>query len=421
VQFKPDFFAARHTYEAAGQQIRLRALSIAGTLIVPPPTQGGIAMTVCLSPNGPTVHQGDSAPTELAVATLDGAVVLKRNKGGAAWNVAERALEGLHIGSLLFEPRHGGLFAGVHDDRTYGGRTAGGLYYSPDGGATWERRTEGLRIEHVYSLAAVNAPEGVVVYAGTEPAALFESRDYGRTWQELPALQKVPGTDKWMFPAPPHIAHTKMLLCDEAKPRTIYAAIEQGALLKTEDGGRTWRELASYHKEDDFWYRDVHNVVPRPGHPGELYMTTGMGLYRSQDMGERWEQLTTRDFRIGYPDHLVFSPGDGRVMFMSGAQQDPSLWRNSHFADSTVLRSKDGGRTWEDANRGLPTKTRANIEAMCVAGYPSGYSLFAGDTDGQVFVSEDGGDSWTRIAAGLKPVSKSGHFRHLQDQPAAHA
>lgn len=378
-------------------------------------------MTVCLSPNGPTVHMIEAPPTALAVATLDGAVILGRARPGAAWEVANRVLPGKHVSALLFEPKYGGLFAGVHDGRTYGVAEEGGLHFSADGGATWERRTAGLRVEHVYSLGCVAGSDGVVVYAGTEPAALFETRDYGKTWRELPAIRQVPGTEKWLFPAPPQIAHTKMLLCDEARPRTIYAAIEQGALLKTDDGGGTWREIATYHRDDDFWYRDIHNIIRRPAHPGEMYMTTGMGLYRSRDAGETWEQLTRRDFRIGYPDHIAFSPHDGKVLFMAGAAEDPSLWRNSHFADGTVLRSRDGGRTWEDANRGLPEGTRANIEAMCVAGYPGGYALFAGDTDGRVFASEDGGDSWSQIAGGLRPVSKSGHFRHLQLDVAARA
>jgi photosystem II stability/assembly factor-like uncharacterized protein len=379
-------------------------------------------MIVCLSPNGPSEHRCDAAPTRLAVATLDGAVILERTERGAAWEVARRVLAGHHVGSLLYEPKFGGLFAGAHDSRQYGVADPGGLYYSADGGATWERRTEGLTIEHVYSLCAAYGAEGVAIYAGTEPVSLFRSLDYGRTWQELPAIREVPGTEKWTFPPPPHVAHTKSFLVDPRNARAIYAAIEQGALLKTEDGGRTWRELASYHRDDDFWYRDVHRIVARPNHPDELYMTTGMGLYRTADAGRTWEQLTDRDFRIGYPDHLVFSPLDDRTLFMSGAAQDPGTWRTSHFAAATVMKSRDGGRAWEPAGRGLPREMRANIEAMCIATHPGGFSLFAGDTDGEIWASDDGGESWLRIARGLGPVSKSGHFRNLQTGPrAAHA
>jgi photosystem II stability/assembly factor-like uncharacterized protein len=105
-------------------------------------------------------------------------------------------------------------------------------------------------------------------------------------------------------------------------------------------------------------------------------------------------------------------------MFMAGARKDPSTWRASHEAHGTVLRTRDGGCSWENANRGLPQASRANIEALNAAVYPGGYVLFAGNTDGEVFATEDGGDNWVRIASGLQPVSKGGHFRNLQPVPA---
>ena len=53
----------------------------------------------------------------------------------------------------------------------------------------------------------------------------------------------------------------------------------------------------------------MHQIVLRPNHPDEVYMTGGMGLYRSMDGGENWTHLTERHgFRIGYPDKLIFAP-----------------------------------------------------------------------------------------------------------------
>lgn len=300
---------------------------------------------------------------------------------------------------------HGGIFAGMHDD--------GGIYFSADDGRSWERRTRGLRLEHVYSLASVQIEDRAALYAGTEPVSLFRSDDYGLSWAELPAATSM-GREQWSFPAPPHFAHTKTLTIDPRDPNVIYAAIEQGALLRTTDGGVTWRELDGYARPDDPIYRDIHRVVVVPQAPDELFMTTGVGLYYSADAGESWDHLTDTSFRIGYPDQFVVSPEDKNTIFMAGALHDPSDWRTSHRAESTILRSRDGGRTWDDASRGLSTDRRPNIEAMTVAAYPGGYSLFVGDTDGSIYVSDDEGACWTLVASDLSPVSKVGHYVRLQ-------
>ena len=70
--------------------------------------------------------------------------------------------------------------------------------------------------------------------------------------------------------------------------------------------------------------------------------------------------------------------------------------------------------TWTDASKGLPADRRPNIEAMSMAAYPGGFTLFAGDTDGVVYASEDDAETWTRIAGGLAPVTKGNHYRALQ-------
>lgn len=357
-------------------------------------------MTACLSPNGLNRY---AAAARLFVGTVDGVAVLERE--GTRWRVAAPVLPGKHISALLYESSRGGLFAGVH---------RGGLYFSADGGQSWESRMQGLTVEHVYSLSW----DGARLYAGTEPAHLFRSADYGQSWQELPALRGVPGIDTWMFPAPPRDAHLKCLAIDPRGPARMYAGIEQGALLLTTDGGQSWRELDSYARPDDEVYKDVHLAMLRPSNPDEIFMTAGMGLYHSPDRGQNWEHLSNRRARVGYPDQFQFSPADDRVLFMAGAALNPGTWRQSHRADSTVMRSADGGRTWVEAGRGLPEHMAANIEAMAVAGSAAGFELFLGTTDGDVYVSDNGADSWSRIATGLAPVSKGGHYVPLQGTAA---
>jgi photosystem II stability/assembly factor-like uncharacterized protein len=313
---------------------------------------------------------------------------------------------------------NGGLYAGIH---------RGGVFFSPDAGQTWEPRSNGLTIEHVYSLVSAVEDGKPVVYAGTEPPSLFRSADEGRTWDELPGWRDMPGMDKWVFPMPPKIPHAKTLAVDPRDPKTLYVGVEQAGLFTTSDGGQTWRELDSYSKPDDKSYRDVHQIALRPNHPDEIYMTTGMGLYRSLDRGETWINLTYREgFRIGYPDRLIFSPLDDRTMYMCGAFSNPGTWISLHRANPTVLVSRDLGASWQPASNGMPDPMTANLEAMSLYAAPGGFSMFVGATNGNVYTSDDGGENW-RLIGDFAPVSKVDHYRLLlpgavsSRQPAARA
>ncbi len=361
-------------------------------------------MDACLSPNGQMRFDMPSPPTRLFVATATGVAVLERGGPGTSWRLARTGLAGHHVSTMTALPGQPGVLAGTHGD---------GIFFSADGGASWEERDSGVSIRDIYSLYGVGSDGTVTLYAGTQPAALFRSLDLGQSWHELQALRGVPGTQAWTFPAPPHIAHTKMMAFDPRDSNTFFAAIEQGALLKTTDGGATWRELDDYSHTDDRAYKDVHQIVVVPSQPRTMFMTTGVGLYRSDDAGERWERLTGAEFRLAYPDHIALSP-DEKTLFMSGAAADPGVWRRTHDAGTAVMRSRDGGRHWELLRHGVPETAPCSIEGMTVAAYPGGFSVFIGNTDGDVFASENGGESWTHIACGLGPVSKGNHFEPLQ-------
>ncbi|HUK57918.1 MAG TPA: hypothetical protein VLV50_01710 [Stellaceae bacterium] len=371
-------------------------------------------MLACLSPNGQNRFNGPYAPVRLLVATENGVSVLERPTAKGTWRKVAVTLPEVHATTLAGLPGQAGVFLGTHGD---------GVYFSIDQGASWEQRNNGLAIKDVYSVASVARKDATFVYAGTQPAHLFESRDLGLTWTELPALRQVPGTEHWTFPAPPRIAHTKMMVFDPKKPERFYCAIEQGAFLKTEDGGKSFREYAGYSREDDRAYRDIHQIMVVPSRPEIVYMTTGVGLYRSDDGGENWKRLTGPEFRLAYPDHIVLSP-DERTLFLTGAREDPGVWRRTQVAETAIMRSRDGGASWEELRQGFSVEPRANIEAMTLASYPGGFTLLVGDTDGGVHTSEDGGDTWTRIADAVGPVTKGDHSALLQGrrmQQRAHA
>jgi photosystem II stability/assembly factor-like uncharacterized protein len=361
-----------------------------------------MTVTTYLSPNGQDTTRGDGPATRILIATVEGVATLSRETPDAPWRLTGRSLEHRHVGSMVYEPVSGKLFAGAHSD--------GGLWVSDDGeGRSWRELTHGLDRRHIYSLATRRMGDKVTIFAGTQPAALYRSDDFGETWRELDNLRKVPGTEKWTFPPPPHIAHVKSTIFHPEDPTTIFALVEQGALLKSADDGETWSELDSYSDPNDTVYRDTHRMLIGKDSPNVFYLATGEGIYRSDDGGASWEHLILRSDRGGYTDFLFFKPGDENAIFMGGASLDPGRWRKEGLADSHVMLSTDRGATWTGLAEGLPSPVIGAFEAMTLHQWDGGMMLVVGTATGQVYASENEGASWTCIAENVTPVSKDHH------------
>jgi hypothetical protein len=355
-----------------------------------------------LSPNGLDRYHGASQPEAVLVATIDGVVELRARAG--AWTPVSRELIGCHVSSVLIDGG-GRVFAGTHGDGVY----------QRDADGAWEPCSAGLTERNVYSLAAGTGPDGAVVYAGTEPALFVRLDGESRTWTELDALRTVPGRDGWNFPAAPHVAHAKHVDIDPRDPRTFYVSVEQGALLKTTDGGMTFRQLPFRDATYQF-NSDAHRVAINALNPDEIYLTGGDGVTRSADAGESWERVATPSMRIGYPDAAFCSPLEDGVLFAAGAGGRPHSWRATGNAEATIVRSADRGRTWGTLGLG---SLRGNIEAVTLVAVPGDFGFFVATTDGEVFASSDRGARWSLIARGLPPISKGGHYQTVRKGRAA--
>jgi photosystem II stability/assembly factor-like uncharacterized protein len=290
--------------------------------------------------------------------------------------------------------------------------TAGrGLYVSADEGRTWALRTNGVRNQHVFAMAVDERGPQPVLYAGMLPPALYRSRDFGQTWEELPTLTQIPGADKWEFKAPPGAAHVKNIAFHPERPETLFVCVEQGGLMRSDDNGQTWREVETWFRPEDQFYRDAHRLVLQSSDPRVMYLATGDGLCRSADGGLSWERLTSGNEGVGYPDALFIDPFDQRVVYTAGAGGHPGTW-DQVTARPTFLRGADHGHRWQELRQGLPTPVRGNIEAVSMVAWQDQLSFYAGTAVGEVFESGDRAQTWRRIAE-LPPISKAGHFRRF--------
>ena len=113
-----------------------------------------------------------------------------------------------------------------------------------------------------------------------------------------------------------------------------------------------------------------------------------------------------------YPDPIVIHPHDPDLVFLGVGVGWPPHWYERGRARGKIARSRDGGKTWERLLGGLPDGQRALFSAVTIEAWKGGYSLYTADTDGQVFESLDGGDTWS-IIADVAAVSKGEFYRGL--------
>ncbi len=359
-------------------------------------------MAICLSHGGRTIYSSKGPSDELLVGTVDGIVFLRRQGRAGPWKVFRRTLEKRHIVALMIEPTQRIIFAAMHN---------GGVAVSEDSGKTWEFRNQGLISDNVYCLNYAVAGSTVRIYAGPEPAHLFFSADMGITWSELSSLRDVPSVPKWLFPVPPKVAHVKDVAIDPRDPKILYVCVEKGGLFKSVDGGATWKELHGTLRNDD-----CHRLVIMPSNPNKMFLPTGFGFYGSLDGGATWENIGSRVRRLEYPDPFVVNPRNENLVFMSGAQTSPHKWLETRSADPKVVRSRDGGLTWDIVDRGMPERLDANFEAMTIEAWDGSCAVYVGNTDGDIYCTEDEGESWAKIIEGIPPISKTIHYAILRPE-----
>jgi len=114
-----------------------------------------------------------------------------------------------------------------------------------------------------------------VVYAGTEPSAIFRSEDGGETWYECGDLTALPSASEWSFPPRPQTHHVRWIEPDPHVPGRLFVAVEAGALIRSLDSGTTWQDRAADGP------RDSHQLSIQLSAPARLYSAAGDGYFES--------------------------------------------------------------------------------------------------------------------------------------------
>jgi photosystem II stability/assembly factor-like uncharacterized protein len=290
------------------------------------------------------------------------------------------------------------------------------VLHSDDLGGSWKRGGDpairfpedtGASLEAVWSLAPSPAEPGVV-WAGTEPSALWRSTDGGESFDLVRGLWDHPHRPTWAPGGGGQAIHT--LLPHPTDPQRVAVAMSTGGVYRSDDGGVSW-EPANQGIKVEFAPEDVqyppygqcvHKAVRDAGDPDRLYAQNHGGVYRSDDGGDSWVSIAeglSSDFGFPIVTHPR-RPGTVFVFPLGGADS-----RFPVGAQARVYRSRDAGDSWEALGEGLPDGfyTAVMRDAMCVdGGDPLG--VYLGSRDGTVFASADEGETWQVVAEHLPDV-----------------
>jgi photosystem II stability/assembly factor-like uncharacterized protein len=278
-----------------------------------------------------------------------------------------------------------------HDPtRVYVGTFDDGLYASADGGDKWQESWAGVADRRVMSVAVSRSHRvaGVsVVYAGTEPSNLYRSEDAGETWQLLPELRGLPSEPRWSFPPRPWTHHVSTIALHPSDPDSLAVGIELGGVMRTADGGRTWRD----HNPQA--HSDAHQLFTHPLAPERLYEVAGQGIAISPDRGESWRRLDD-----GLDRHYAWAtaadPADPDLWYAS-VSRSPYAAHGNGDGQARLLRSNGDGWVAIDSWGDEPALRRMPYALATFAGQPG--RLLVGLRGGSMLLTDDAGEAWARL------------------------
>ena len=286
------------------------------------------------------------------------------------------------IGCVTIDPSHSNtVWVGTGENN--GGRHIGfgdGVYVSHDGGKSF--KNSGLKeSEHISKILVHPKNSSVIFVAAQGPLwspggqrGLFKSTDGGATWKNVLSKGEFTGvTDVDFDPKHPDT----MYAATHQRHRTVWALLNTGpesGIHKSTDGGETWTELKTGLPGGD---KGKIGLQVSPQKSNVVYAGIELpdrkgGFYRSDDFGNSWTKMS--DFVAG-----ATGPHYYQEIYC-----DPHRFDVVYHADSPLMRSEDGGKTFVDLS-----KSNKHVDNHAVAFSPTDPNFLLVGCDGGVYRSYD--------------------------------
>lgn len=282
----------------------------------------------------------------------------------------------------------------------YASASGGGIFKSSDGGTSW-LLINSLPCSQISSIA-INPFNNQILYAGTD-TGIYKSVDGGVSWNAASSgLINVTNLNTESQPiriSDVASGNVKAIVIDPINSQILYAGCNGGlglmslgttGLYKSVNGGHSWMSLTSGIPAET----GITSLALDQNNPHVIYAgTETAGVYKSNDGGNSWSLLQTGISNSAVTS-LLIDPNNSNVVYTSTTSSFTGLLNPTVKG---ILKSVDGGTTWNTINSGLPD----SIDVQCLTSDSNvSLTLYAGTSSG-VYKSIDNGASWYAVNSGM--------------------
>jgi photosystem II stability/assembly factor-like uncharacterized protein len=291
------------------------------------------------------------------------------DRQGEDWVQTDRALTFWQMSCIQVDPDN--------SKRVYAGTEHSGMFVTNDGGKDWSRAEPNVPCLEMSAMLALSGK----LLVGTRPAALYLNSQ-GKGWHEIKGVRQ--GAFGGTFPPNPDLApRTRVLTRENQANGRLYAGIEVGGILVSDDDGENWTKC-----NDGLTDPDIHQILPAKKRAGLVVTASGEGVSRSTDRGSHWEKVTPSGNR-SYANALA--EDDNGNIYLGITQDRPRTWTRAGRANTAIFKTQDGAN-WQL----LTEKMSGGVMDICTAA--DGNGVLIATADGEVVQVDSTGNTKTLIS-----------------------